>query len=94
MPEVRSVIAQIRPAGPGETGQITTGFYVIEDGVLTMTRPNGEPVDEVRYRHALTPADDEKRIAAVFTKEIRKEMLGEVVPGFSRHLSYPNAGLA
>ena len=94
MPEVRSVIAQLRAAGPGETGQITTGFYVVEDDVLIMTHPDGAPVDEFRYRHTLRPTDNEKTIASIFTKEIRTEMLGEVVPGFTRHLSYPNAGVA
>ena len=94
MPEVRSVIAQIRPANPGDTGQITTGYYIVDGDQLIMTHPDGAPVDEFRYRHTLSPTDREKTIAAIFTKQIRTEMLGEVVPGFTRSLDYPNQGVA
>lgn len=94
MTEVRSVIAQIRPANPGDTGQITTGYYVVKGDQLIMTHPDGTPVDEYRYRHALLPTDREKSIAAVFTKQIRTEMLGEQVAGFTRSLDYPNLGIA
>lgn len=94
MPEVRSVLAQIRPANPGDTGQITTGYYVVDGDQLVMTHPDGQPVDEFRYRHTMRSNDREQTIAAIFTKQIRTEMLGEIVPGFTRSLSYPKQGLA
>lgn len=93
MSDVQSVIVQIRAASPGDAGQITTGFYVVQDGVLTMTSPDGIPVNAALYRHTLAPADNEKRIAAVLTKQIRMQMMGETVPGFTRALRYSSAGV-
>ena len=91
---VKQVAAQLRAASQNDPGQITTGFYVVEDGVLVMTHSDGAPVDEFRFRHRLQPKDNEEAIASIFTRQIRTEMLGEQVPGFTRSLDYPNVGVA
>jgi hypothetical protein len=91
---VKEVVAQLRPSAPGETGEITIGYYVVDRDKLTMTYPDGEPVDEYLYRHRLLPNDNEKTIAAMFTKQIRTAALDEKVPGFTRSLSYPKLGVA
>jgi hypothetical protein len=42
--EVHSIYATVRQPKNGDTAQVTTGYYTLADGVLTMTDSKGEPV--------------------------------------------------
>lgn len=91
MPEIKYVMAYIGP------NQITEGFYTIEDGLITMVRPDGGVVkmgDDSLVQHQLKDGESEEAIAKVLTKQIRKHFLGDIVEGFSRDLHYQPLGVA
>ena len=45
MPEVRCVVAVVsNPITEDDPGRATYGYYILEDGLLTMTDGNGAPV--------------------------------------------------
>ena len=92
---VHRVIVQIRAPSPLDPGQVSEGFYVVEGGVLIMTRPDGSPVDPDRFRHALKDGDSPAAIAGVLTKLVRKSLAGmsEDEERFGRRLSYQPAGI-
>lgn len=92
---VRCVTVQLQaPSGSDHLGAVTEGFFRVDGNMLTMTKPDGEPVDEKRFRHTLRPGDVAEAIARVFTKEIRLERLGmdETQASFARRLDYPQGG--
>jgi hypothetical protein len=93
---VNRVMAQIRAPSGSDPGQVTTCYYVVENGVLIMTRGDGTPVDAVRYRHALRPEDNPDVLAKVFGKQIRREALDitEDQERFYRSLDYVSSGVA
>jgi hypothetical protein len=97
MTAVRNVHVQLaRPSKASPDGRVTEGFYIIDGETLVMTKPNGGPVDETRFRHRLGPNDDPEAIARVLTKRIRLEKLGmtEDQASFRRPLEYSRGGVA
>ncbi len=90
MREVHHVNVQIG------TNRIVEGFYTIEDGVLTMTFADGEPVklDGLTFQKAIQPGDKPHQVAGYLTKEIRRLTIGEVVEGFNNPINYPASGIA
>lgn len=93
---VHRAIVQIRRPSPGDPGQVSEGYYVIEGNTLVMTHPDGEPISADQFRHQLNPGDDARAIAGVLTKLVRRQLLG--ISGeqeaFGRRLSYADQGIA
>jgi hypothetical protein len=85
LPEIKACYAQIGP------NQVCEGFYTVENGILSMCKSGGTPVGKT---FALRPGDDAHALAVVFTKELRKQLRGETVEGFTGHIEYPEWGLA
>lgn len=91
MPEIQLVYAQLG------NNRVAEGFYTLSDGLLTMVYRNGRPVvleDGSTVTHQMRPDDNARSIAVVLTKEIRKKLLKELIPGFGREIDYPSAGIA
>jgi len=97
MPDVKSVTIQVRtPSGPGDTGQVSFGFYVVENGLLTMTDGDGKPVrrrDGDLMQRKLKPGDDAETIARILTRNFRMHVQGDSA-GFNRRLDYKPLGIA
>ena len=98
MPDVKSVTIQIRPRSgrAGDTGQVSFGYYTVEDGVLTMTDGDGRPVrrrDGELMQRKLKPGDDAETFARIFTRSFRLHVQGDGAD-FNRQLDYPNLGVA
>ncbi len=97
MPEVHSVYVTVRRPTNGYTGQFTTGYYTLADGVLTMTDSKGRHVRSTNggdaYRHKM---DDPRAIAGVLILEIHRMFRGKTVQtaGFNRPLNYQSSGVA
>lgn len=95
------VTVQIRGPSPGDLGQVSEGFYVVRDGVLTLTSPDGSPLvrsdgTPVEKTHRLAPGDVPEAIARMLTKKARRELLGitEIEEAFRRPLVYQPLGVA
>lgn len=88
---IQSVLVQVAPQSQGDAGQATEGFYEIEDGYLQMTYRDGRPLENPSYRVLLAAGARPEQIAASLTKLARRELSGEVVPGFNRVMAYPKA---
>lgn len=102
MSEVHHVFATVRnpiESRPGDTGQVTEGFYTLSDGVLTMTDSAGAAVRDNRgekFTHKIQGGEDARTIASRLTMKIylnRQESAGGV-PGFNRPLNYYSSGFA
>lgn len=95
MTDVKRIIHQvIVHLGPN---RIAEGYYTIDGDTLTMTFDDGSPVllaDGSKVTHEITPETNVKGLAAVLAGQVRRELLNELVPGFSRDLDYPAAGIA
>lgn len=98
---IHRVYAQIKPSKGNDPGQVSEGYYTIADGVLTMTRPDGEPVknpaEHTLYQHRLGPNDSPDVIAVVLTKKVRLHMKGiftDESTSFNRTLEYRSEGIA
>jgi hypothetical protein len=91
---IRSVLVQVHPQSEGDPGQITEGFFKVEDGYLQMTYRDGRPLDNPLYRVELPDGVRAEQVAAKLAKAIRLEISGEIVPGFNRRMSYPKAVVA
>jgi hypothetical protein len=79
------------PTGPDDLGQVTFGFFKVEDGVLIMTDEQGNPMRKINgeiFSRKLGPDDNPCSIAGVLTKEIRRELYGDL--DFHRPIKYPN----
>jgi hypothetical protein len=97
MSEVHSIYAIVRnpnPGDPNDQGQVTTGFYTLADGILTMTNSEGIPVRGLsggnKFTHKIEPGEDPRMVASRLTLKIyrnRNETAGSV-PGFNRPLNY------
>lgn len=75
---------------------VVRGFYVIRNGVLTMTHgPNGKPVmlDDAPVNVKLLQNSNPDAIARQLTKKIRKAMRGVRVEGFDRVIEYPHESI-
>ena len=96
MTEICSVVVQVAPATWNDPGQVTNGYYKIEDGVLIMTDGAGAVVRHENgevWKHTLQPDENPRQVAARLTKEIRRAALGETVPGFHSRIHYPKLGM-
>jgi hypothetical protein len=77
--------------------QISEGFYTVDDGLITMVRPDGKLVhldDHQPVQHQLQPGDNEQAIAKMLTRKIRKHFRGELVESFGNPINYPPASVA
>lgn len=95
------VTVQIRRPEGSDPGQVSEGFYVVRDGVLTLTSPDGSPLmrsdgTPLEKTHRLTPGDVPEAIARMLTKKARRELLGltETEETFRRPLVYAPLGVA
>jgi hypothetical protein len=96
-PAVHRVNAQVKAPTDGDSGQITTGYYIIKDGVLLMTNPDGVQMlrdDGKPFSHKLREGENPAPIAASLTKEIRRYLRGESKSQekFGQPLNYPKTG--
>jgi hypothetical protein len=101
MPEVHSVYATVRnpnPSNPNDQGQVTTGYYTLADGVLTMTDSNGVAVRDLNSGEKITQkigaGEDPRAVAGRLTLKIYRMLRGETeqAAAFNRPISYPNVG--
>jgi hypothetical protein len=95
MPDVQKVTIQIEGPSKFSPGRVSFGYYVVKDGVVTMTDSAGKPVHGRRgelYNHKLEPVEDARAIAVMLTRELRRNLRGD--SDMSRELVYPNCGLA
>ena len=85
------------PKGDGDPGQVTTGYYTVADGILTMTDSKGVPVRDLnngeRVTHKLQAGEDPTMIAKRLTMKIYRMMRGDGMAGFNRPLIYPGSGI-
>lgn len=91
---IHSITVQIAAPTADDPGQVTEGFYTVEDGHLQMVYRDGRKLENPLYRVRLQEGANVKAIAGNLTRSIRKEMMGETVEGFTRNLSYPKASYA
>ena len=97
-PEVHKVLAQVEaPSNSNPAGRITTGFYTVTKGVLTMTDADGVPVrrsDGEMYTHKLGKGENPASMACVLTKQVRAAVHGySLTSGQAREpLVYPKTG--
>jgi len=89
-----SVTVQVRAPKDGDPGQVTEGFYKLQDGYLQMTYRDGRMLENPLYRVRLHDGADPAAIARSLTHSIRRELSGEQVEGFTRDLSYRTSGIA
>ena len=98
-PEVHQVYAHIHLPSPWHpAGQVARGHYIVVDGVVTMTAPDGEPaIDESgkSYTHKLAPNEEAHVIAARLTKELRSALRGKSSgpSNFGGPINYNNKGI-
>jgi hypothetical protein len=99
MPEVFSVITQIKPPRRGFSGQVCYGCFTFIDGVVTLTDHDGNPVrdgDGRLYTRKLDTADhnDALNAAGALTKEFRLALKGKTKESerFSQPLEYRRDG--
>jgi hypothetical protein len=99
MSEVHSVYATVRLPKDGDTGQVTTGYYTLADGVLTMTDSKAASVRNTntgeKILHKMNFGDDASAIAKRLTMEIYRMLRGETLQsatGFNRRIEYQNMG--
>ena len=98
-PELKSICVHLaKPSSRKPGGVSVTGYYIVVDDTVIMTRPDGIPVslDGRKYRQKIIPGKDrlnEREIAGMLTKEIRSELKKgsgvSRVDGFTRPISYP-----
>lgn len=93
---VERVIIQIRRPSGDDPGQVSEGYYIVNEGMLIMTHSDGEPVDDTMFRRKLRPDDNPAALAGVLTREVRRHMLGitKDEENFNRPLGYSNSGIA
>ena len=102
MSEVQHITVQIRRPTGDDPGQVTTGYFTLADGILTMTTSSGVPIRRAttgeRFTCKIKPGDNHVAIAGQLTLQVRDELRGEnrpgAVKGFNRQLDYPKSGVA
>src|SRR5262249_15930986 len=93
MSEVREVIVIIKPPKGNFRGQVTYGWYTLQDDVVTLTDREGNPAGEEtgsKFTHKLAPAEDTRAVACKLTKELRLVLRGNSAPvaGFEGQINY------
>jgi len=94
MSEVRQVIVTIKPPKGNYPGQVTYGWYTLQDGVVTLTDRDGNPAGEEtgrKFTHKLAPGENARAVACKLTKELRLLLRGNSAPvaGFEGPIIYP-----
>ena len=94
MSEVREVIVTIKPPKGTFPGQVTYGWYTVQDGVVALTDREGNPAGEEtgrKFTHKLAPDEDARAVACKLTKELRLLLRGNSAPpaGFEGQIDYP-----
>ena len=95
MSEVHHVQAQVRPPSGDDVGQVTDGYYIIENNTLIMTYSDGAPIHAELFRQELRPGQDSRAIAGLLTRKVRLSLLGktEAQENFNRRIEYGHAGV-
>jgi hypothetical protein len=89
MEKIHKVTAQIRYPKGNDPGQVTFGYYIINNGVMQMTDSDGQPIRKSNgelWTRTLEPDENPNVMARVFTREIREQMQGSM-NDWSRPLS-------
>ena len=100
--EIKPVTVHLRRPEGSDPGQVSFGFYVVENGRIIMVDEDGAPIlneaNGEKYTYKIEDGDNVPGIAGQLTLEIRQMMRGENAPGavsgFNRQLDYPKSGLA
>jgi hypothetical protein len=95
---IYQVYVEIKPPKGNDPGQVVLGYYIIVDGVLTMTDAKGNVAQDDNgkvYSHRLVAGDDPHIIAGRLTRQLRDALRGKGAPptGFSGPLDYPPSGV-
>jgi hypothetical protein len=94
MSEIHQVTAIVSNPGsnPNDHGRVTIGYFVLQDGLLTMTDGEGTAIRNrtgEKVTHKLKHEEDAGVIARRLTLQIHRMAKGESGPaGFNRPLSY------
>ena len=76
MPDVKKVFITVRNPSDGDPGQVSTGYYTIANGVMTMTDGAGTPMRHQTtgelFTWKLRPGDKEISIANMMTRKVRR----------------------
>jgi hypothetical protein len=98
---LEAIVRNPNPSNPGDQGQVTTGYYTLVDGILTMTNSEGIPVRGLnggdKVTHKIEAGEDPRAVAGRLTLKIYRMLRGEgagAVAGFNRPLGYPVSGVA
>jgi hypothetical protein len=73
MREVFQIYAQVSACQDGDRGRVCEGWYTVENGVLTMTDPEGIPIRDVdgdKIDHKLKEGESARTIASRLTLKI------------------------
>jgi hypothetical protein len=92
----KPVHIQISPPGPGlPGGAISSAFYIVEGGKLTLTDNGSRPLYDFEGKSCtrmLAAGDDPHQQAALLLRGFRSKVRGDRVSGFDRPLRYPKMG--
>jgi len=95
MSEVKQVVAIVsNPSRHDDLGRTTFGFYVLKDGLLTMTDGNGAAVHSRggdKFTHKLQPSENPDVIAKRLTVKIHRMASGDE-HGVWRKIDWPRNG--
>ena len=98
MSEVRSVTVQIYAPSGNDHGQVTYGYYTVDDGMLTMTDEDGAPIvaDGQMFQEAVPDARMADQVAGRLTRLVRRALRGdtEAQERFRRPMTLGKAGFA
>jgi hypothetical protein len=94
-PKVERVIVTTRTSDPdsGDPGSANIGYYIVEDGLLTLTDQSGTPLKtegDKPITAIIEPGVDPRAVAASLTYRRARN----TIDGFNRRLVYPKLGLA
>jgi hypothetical protein len=79
-PDVHRIVVQLSAPKGSDPGRVTTGYYTVEDSVLTMTDASGVPIRRSSgdfFTRKLEPDENPRKWAGIYTKEIRRSIHGD-----------------
>ena len=88
-PPVQEVTVSVRPSSDNDPGEITVGYFIVQDGSVVLTDAAGTPLNDAKPE-VLTDGVHPKSIAARMTRAPRSDTRG----GFNRKLVNEPLGLA